>query len=99
MSEIFFYSEQEKQILNYYQEARKFALKYINEILKYQPQGEMSSNIKQSLINENGVAADNTDFIDLIIRNLILNENVLTTQMGNVVNYYFKYKEQKQKSK
>ena len=49
--------EQEKQVLNYYQEARRFALKYINEVLRYQPQGETSLNIKQSLINEHVVAA------------------------------------------
>ena len=49
--------EQEKKVLNYYQEARRFALKFINEVLKYQPQGETSLNIKQSLINEHVVAA------------------------------------------
>jgi hypothetical protein len=87
--------EEEQQVLNYYQEARRIALKYVSEVLRYQPQGELSSNIKQSLINEWGIAPDNIDFIDLVIRNIVLNENVDTTQKGNIGNYHFKYKETK----
>jgi hypothetical protein len=83
-------TQEEKNVLNYYNYARHLALKIAQEEIKYRPQGMISSEIQPYLTDNFGVDSTNTDFIQMVIKYLIFNDEIDTVQISTD-SYSFTY--------
>jgi hypothetical protein len=79
--------------LNHHNLARKYAQNYIDNVLKYKSQGEMSTEIKQEAKNRYNLH-DNERMVENIVRNVAMDsrtesQSFIDPNTGHeVINYY-----------
>jgi hypothetical protein len=81
-------AEDEYKTLRNYESLRGIAVTYVEQALTYKIDGELSTNIKQSLASDYGITDKNLQ--DTIIRNILLHPRVDTKEIpGEFGTYHF----------